>query len=303
MKIGLIGVGAIGAPLAKKFHDFDKNNFYVIAGGKRKQRLKTSGVIINGEKYLFNIMEPEDNTILDLILICTKFTHLDSVILDIKNHVNKKTKIISFLNGVSSEDILIKAFSKENIIYGFTRISSVNDNNNITFSNYGTYYFGDPKNDPVREEVQAISDVFTAAGINHEVPDDMLAHQWFKFMNNVGENQVSAVLDLPFGAWKVSDEANILREKALYEVNAIAKAKGINIKQEWIDNQRELLKNVPYHNVCSMVQDLRHKRTTEVDMFSKVVIEMGKEYHIATPINEMLYYMIKILEAKNAGEI
>lgn len=301
--IGLIGVGAIGAPIAKKFFDYDKDHFYVIAGGKRKKRLQSNGVTINEQKYLFNIIEPEDNTVLDLIIICTKYTQLDNSIKDIKNHVGPSTKIICFQNGISSETILKKTFSSKQILYGFTKISSVNTNNHIKFSDYGTYFFGNKKNDPISPDVQSISNIFNKAKINHEVPVDMEAQQWFKFMNNVAENQVSAILNIPFGAWQASDEANKLREMAAKEVLEIAKAKDINIKQEWIDEQRNKLAAVPYDNICSMVQDLRSCRQTEVDIFSKVVIELGKEYAIPTPVNEVLFNMIKVLEQKNANDI
>ena len=38
-------------------------------------------------------------------------------------------------------------------------------------------------------------------------------------------------------------------------------------------------------------------------MFSKEVMKMGKELNIPTPVNETLYHMIKVLEAKNDGDI
>ena len=60
--------------------------------------------------------------------------------------------------------------------------------------------------------------MFTKAGIRHKILEDMLAEKWFKFMCNVGENQVSAILDIPFGAWNASDHASFLREKAGNEV-------------------------------------------------------------------------------------
>ena len=301
-KIGLIGLGAIGSSLAVSFHTYFKDQFYIIAGGSRKERL-AKGVSINNQVYQFNFIEPQNDEPLDLIMICTKFNHLPSVIEDIKNHVSDHTKIISFLNGVTSEDILIDAFGKDKVIYSFTRISAVNIDHQIVYKNSGTYYFGHPKNTIMQDDIKAIDQLFTDAHIHHEIPEDMLAHQWFKYYCNVSENQVSAVLDIPFGAWKVSDNADHLRMMAGHEVYLIAKAKGIDIKQEWIDQQRALLSRIPYDNVCSMVQDLRQKRHSEVDMFSKEVMKMGKEFNIPTPVNETLYHMIKVLEAKNDGDI
>lgn len=301
-KVGLIGLGAIGAPLAIALNNSIKENFYIIANGKRKERLE-KGVLINNQLYYFNILEPNTPFKLDLIIICTKFNQLDKAIEDIYEFVDKNTKIIPFLNGVSAEEKLAQTFGKDKIIYGFTRIAAMNENNHITYAHNGCYYIGHPKNNPILDDIKEISELFNKAGIRHSIPEDMLADKWFKFMCNVGENQVSAVLDIPFGAWNASDHANTLREAAGNEVLMIAKAKGIDIKQEWINNQRALLNKVPYHNNCSMVQDIHAKRKTEVDMFALEVIRLGKELNIPTPINDILYHMIKVLEEKNDGKI
>ena len=52
----------------------------------------------------------------------------------------------------------------------------------------------------------------------------MLRAQWMKFMYNVSQNQSSAVLGIPFGAWQVSDHANAVREMGMREVIAVAQA-------------------------------------------------------------------------------
>lgn len=51
----------------------------------------------------------------------------------------------------------------------------------------------------------------------------------------------------------------------------------------------------------STLQDLDAKRHTEIDMFSGVLMRMGKELGIPTPYNEYTYHMIKALEEKNDG--
>lgn len=301
-KVGLIGLGAIGAPLAIPLNDFLKDDFYIIANGQRKERLE-KGVLINNKTYHFHILKPHTPIKLDLIIICTKFNQFNNAINDIYDFVDNHTKIIPFLNGISAEETLANIFGQEKILYGFTRVAAMNENNHITYKHSGCYYFGHPQNNPILNDVKEISDLFNNAGIKHLVPEDMLADKWFKFMCNVGENQVSAILDIPFGAWNASDHANILREAAGNEVYMIAKAKGIDIKQAWIDKQRYALNKVPYHNNCSMVQDLHAKRQTEVDMFALEVMRLGKELKIPTPINEMLYHMIKVLEEKNNKKI
>ena len=47
---------------------------------------------------------------------------------------------------------------------------------------------------------------------------DMIRAQWLKFMYNISQNQSSAVLGLPFGAWVKSEHANAIREAGMREV-------------------------------------------------------------------------------------
>jgi 2-dehydropantoate 2-reductase len=46
----------------------------------------------------------------------------------------------------------------------------------------------------------------------------------------------------------------------------------------------------------SMLQDVEAKRKTEVDYFSGTVMEMGKKLNIPTPVNHVLYCIIKSFE-------
>lgn len=46
----------------------------------------------------------------------------------------------------------------------------------------------------------------------------------------------------------------------------------------------------------SMLQDVEAGRKTEVEIFAGTVIDLGCRYGISTPVNEMLFRMIRTLE-------
>jgi 2-dehydropantoate 2-reductase len=62
------------------------------------------------------------------------------------------------------------------------------------------------------------TDLFTRAEIPYQVELDMIRAMWLKFACNISENQSSAILGIPFGAWQVSAHANQVREMAFWEV-------------------------------------------------------------------------------------
>lgn len=59
---------------------------------------------------------------------------------------------------------------------------------------------------------------------------------------------------------------------------------------------------IPDTTHFSTLQDLDAGRHTEIDMFSGVLIKMGKELGIPMPYNEYTYHIIKALEEKNDGK-
>ena len=303
-KVAIIGIGAIGAFMASKLSSVLSNGkLVVIAEGERKARLE-KGLLINSKSYQFQIVTPEEKSEpADLVMIATKYQGLDAATKAIKNQVGKHTVIMSLLNGVNSEEKLQEVYG-DKVIYALMRLSSIRTDEGISFNERNGYIeFGEERNDVLSERILAIKTLFETAGIQYKIPLDMRKALWHKYACNVAENQSSAILGIPFGAWQVSETANHLREAAMREVFAVAAKKGIIFTEEELLAQRELLSHVPYGNKTSMLQDIENKRVTEVEMFAGEMIAMGKEVGVPTSINEVFYDAIKILEEKNKGII
>lgn len=302
-KVTIIGLGAIGAFMASKLSKvLDKNQLQILAEGDRKAKLEKEGIVINDSHYTFSIVTPQEQEPADLILIATKYNGLEQAIEDIRGQVGKDTVIMSLLNGVNSEEKLQEVYGNR-VIYALMRVSSVRTKEGVYFDPKGYIEFGEAINETLSERIIAIQNLFEAAGIRSRVPKDMKKALWNKYACNVAENQSSAILGIPFGAWRVSESANALREAAMKEVFAVAQKKGIEMGEEEILAQRKLLSRVDYSNKTSMLQDIENKRPTEVEMFAGEMIKMGKEVGVETPINEIFYHALRVLEEKNKGLI
>ena len=304
-KISLIGLGAMGVFFAPRLAAAYPEGFRVIADGERKRRLDKRGVTVNGVNYKFPIITPDEKgDPADLILIGVKGYGLDQAIEDIRNQVGEETLIISLLNGVDSEEKLINSFGEKHVLYGYMRMSVVMKDGKADFDPYwGKIHFGEKLNKEYSDRVLTVEEVFDKADIPYEIDEDMLKGIWFKFMCNIGENMTCALLGIPFGGFQVSDHANWVRIEAMKEVAAIAQKKGISIGKEEIEMQNKTILTIPYPNKPSTLQDLEAFKHTEIDMFAGTVIQMGRELGIPTPICEMFYHGIHVLEEKNDGFI
>lgn len=303
--VALIGLGAIGCSMARELcQAVGEEHFRVIAGGARRARLERDGVIINGQPCKFPIIDPEQTVEpADLVVVTVKYGGLEQAIRDIAGQVGPNTTIISFLNGISSEQMLAEAYGWERVLYGMVRRAVVMEGNRCTYDqSRGTYYFGEAKNPTRTPRVQRVCDLFERAGLNYQVPPDMVREQWVKFMGNVSENQSAAILGIPYAAWyEDGNDANWIRETACREVIAVANRLGIDLGEQDLIRQRTLAKCVPSWGKPSTLQDIEAGRPTEVELFSGTLCRLGREVDVPTPVSDLFYHMIRVLEQKNAG--
>jgi 2-dehydropantoate 2-reductase len=303
----LAGAGAVGLTVASAIYNYDPECIEILAGGERLERYRRDGLFINGSRVNFKFAEiptAESRLVfpVDLILIASKYHHLTQVIADIKPFVGDDTVIVSLLNGISSEEIIGKVYGAERLpLAMILGTDAQHSGTHTTFTQTGIIHFGDANGKPTDRDF-VIAEFFTRAGMPHRYhPADMKKTLWYKFMVNVGANQVSALLRLPYGPFKKNSamsvpEAQALSESAMREVIAISKAEGINLNDDDIENWDKTVATLSDTGYTSMCQDVLAGRKTEVELFSLTVMEYGKKHCIATPVNEALYLALRAIE-------
>ncbi len=299
-KVYLSGLGAIGGMFSSRIFDADPGCLTVIADRERIARYSERGILINEKLYPFKYITPESGAdTADLIIIAVKHHQLHQSIEDIKDFVGNDTIILSLLNGIVSEEIIGKVFGMDKLLHSFAvGTDAVREGTKITFGNIGKIVFG-TVDDGGADKVSAVKDFFDHTGIPYNVPSDVMRELWWKFMMNVGINQVSSILRADYGVFQKIGEARELMEMASLEVVAIAEKAGINIGKNDILKYMEIVDTLSPEGKTSMFQDIEAKRKTEVEIFSGTVIELGKKYGVETPVNNILYRMIRTLEQMN----
>ncbi len=304
-KVTLIGLGAMGVFFAPKLDKYlGKENFRVLAEGDRRERLLTKGVTVNGVGHQFTIITPETKgDTADLIIMAVKDTGLTQAIRDIRNQVGEDTQILCVMNGIDSEERLAAVYGWEHILYSYMRVSIVMKDGVADFDPHmGKVYFGEAKNDELSERVKTVKELFDTCDIKYSIEPDMIRGMWFKFMCNIGENMTCALLGIPFGAYHVSEHANVIRRNGMREVIKIANRLGIDLGEKDIEYQEATIKRLPFANKPSTLQDLENGRVTEIEMFAGKVVKLGEELGIKTPLNWMFYHGIKVCEEKAMGK-
>lgn len=299
----IAGAGAIGLMTAETIYRADPQCVSILAKGERLERYKKNGLRVNGEKLDFRLTHGEKA---DLILVACKFHHLDQVIEDISPSVGKDTIILSLLNGISSEEIIGRKLGLERLpLAMYMGTDAQHKDEETKYTRKGTIYYGNAegKNGAMEE---SIAEFFTRTGVSFQLEQNMKRTLWFKYMYNVGANQTTAILRLPYlaiqnnGTSGEIPEARLLVEKGMREVISIAHAEGVDLNEEDMESVFKTINLFSHTSSTSMCQDVLAGRKTELEMFGLTVMELGKKHNIPVPVNEIFYLQLRTIEMQNS---
>ena len=299
-KVAIVGAGAVGCYMLWGLSEKEGIDLCVIASGERKDRIEREGFTINDKVYKPAVKTPAEARGADLVILSVKYNALPSAVADIKEMVDDHTVVMSLMNGVDSESAIAAAIGESHVIPALIKVASERKENRICFDPETTLgvIYGE-EDGRSTERTAAIGRLFEGTGLHYRETDVILPEIWSKFRLNVGNNLPQAMLGVGVGAYSDSEHVAALRAGLVGELEAIAKAKGVDLALADAASTRgsKVFKRARY----STLQDLDAKRHTEVDMFSGALIRMGKELGIPTPYNEFTFHMLKALEEKNDG--
>lgn len=287
-KVLLTGLGGVGTVYANLINKNKNIEFKVLVDKTRLEKYKKEPRLLNGEPCEFEFITPKDEFKPDLVIISTKSTGLCDAIKNLKKFINKKTLIMSFINGISSERILQKYFNPEQILYSYIICHTITRNgNNVLHDGVTTVVWGDKNNDISKTVV--IKKFFEETKIDNKLSNNIINALWEKFCFNCCVNQISAVTGFTFEQIWNSQECLSLIKNISNEINQIALKEGltgIDLVKSSLEN---LYKMIP-EGKTSMLQDIENNRTPETDLFGAEVLRLAEKHKLTIPYNKNLYY-------------
>ena len=80
-----IGLGALGSFTAPYLKGVLQGQFFVVAEGSRKERLNREGIVVNGVRHFFNVIDPDQyGRPVDSVFIVVKYPQLKRALEDIR---------------------------------------------------------------------------------------------------------------------------------------------------------------------------------------------------------------------------
>ena len=298
MKIAVMGSGGVGGyfggMLAKA-----GNEVTFIARGEHLGAIQSKGlrVVHNAGEFVIDAAatdRPEEVGPADLVLFTVKAYDTDSALTLISPLIGPQTTVLTLQNGVNSHEAVGRAFGEGSALPGAAYVESRIDSPGVVVQTGGVarLVFGEASGEHSMR-VRQVRDVMVAAGVNAEVSPDVLATLWTKFLFIAAVAGLTSACRRRIGDLLGEPGYREVLVKAMEEIEAVGRAKGINLDDEVVGQTMEYVEGAVKDITASMHLDLERGRRLELEIFNGAVVRMGREVGVATPVNDLLYLVLK----------
>ncbi|MNW44322.1 2-dehydropantoate 2-reductase [compost metagenome] len=115
-------------------------------------------------------------------------------------------------------------------------------------------------------------------------------------MRNVGVDQTVAVYCSNYDGVQQGGRARDTMIAAMREVIVLSEKEGIHLTEADLNYWLSVLATLSPAGKPSMAQDMEVKRFSEVELFTGMVLALGKKYGVPMPVNQELYDRIRCME-------
>jgi len=301
-KICIVGTGAIGSA----FGGFLSNAGYKVTFIEQNEdiirQVKENGLSISGVKeiHLNNVTIVPPGSITqkqDLILFAVKAYSLEEAVKSTLAMIGKNTYVVCLQNGLGISEVISKYVSKEQIIEGIVWFPAtmVKPGHIELLTFYEKSILGG-KFQRSQEYAKKLALVLTSAGIPTKAVDNISEEIWRKAIPIIAGNSINAITGTKLGVISEIPELKQSLFAIAQESLKIARAEGIELDEENLRNSMHNALEKGNEHKTSMLVDIINKRKTEVDFLNGKILELGKKHNIQTPLNLLIYGLIKALE-------
>jgi 2-dehydropantoate 2-reductase len=302
MRVCIVGCGAAGSLFAANLATlddvevwaFDLYREHVDAINANGLRLSGAGEVVGRLRATADAAQLPP---CDLGIVATKAMHTDAAVAATA-HAFADGAVASVQNGVGNEESIAPHVPR--VIRGTTfPAGKLLEPGHVQWDVKGDTTIGPFEPQPAGEdEIRALADACTRAGMPTAAVADARPAQWRKVIFNASTNPIGALTGLTHGRVCEDEALRRLVSGLVDEGKAVAAVQGIELDADpeaLIDHAAR--KDVAYDHKASMLQDVEARRLTEVDFLNGGIARFGREHGVPTPLNDAVVALIKGVEA------
>jgi 2-dehydropantoate 2-reductase len=303
-KIYVLGEGAVGCYFGGMLARANQDVTF-IARLERAKALNEYGLEMDCKAFheTVKVKASSDLALLrdaDLVLLCVKSLDTEQTLSEIKSILPNTAVLLSLQNGVANIEIASKTIS--NRIYAAVVYVAAGMIGQRTMKHHGRgeLLIGGLGNNTAddQENLEGIRHLFEAANVPCLITSQIKRDMWLKFLVNCSFNAISGIGQIPYGEMVKSPEIVQLIEEITKEFLAVAALEDVKISMSEALTANDSIATTMVTQVSSTAQDLSRGKKTEIDFLNGYIVELGRRHGIATPYNESVHALVKMLESR-----
>ncbi len=307
MRIAVFGAGGAGGYFGGRLAQAGEDVVF-IARGEHLRAMRDHGLRVDSIKGDFVIRpvqatdDPSQVGPVDAVLVCVKAWDVPAAAQAMRPLVGPETFVVPLENGVEAPDQLAAVLGAEHVLGGLARIISfIVEPGHIRHTGAEPYVaFGELDRQP-SQRAERLRQAFARAGVAAEIPPDIQAAMWEKFLFIAAISGVGAVTRAPAGIMRSLPETRQMLEQAMREVFAVAQARSIALPDEIVAKTMAYMDSLPPDGTASMQRDIIAGRPSELEYQNGTIVRLGRESGVPTPTHAFIYASLLPQELRARG--
>lgn len=309
MRFVIYGAGGVGGYFGGRLAQAGEDVAF-IARGDHLRAMRENGLrvaSINGDFVLPSPQVSDDPAALeraDCIILAVKTWQIDDALAAMRPLVGTDTVILPLENGVEALDQITAAYGTEHALGGLCQILAWREApGEIRHAGIDPLIRIGEIDNTRSERLQAVVAALERAdGITVEVPTDIQAAIWNKFLFICAMSGIGSITRMPIGATRSDPACRQMIVEILEEIEQVAAAKGVALGAQAVDDAMRFIDALPASGTASMQRDIQAGRPSELESQTGAVVRLGREYGVETPTNTFIHTALAVQEAHARAE-
>ena len=236
-----------------------------------------------------------------LVLICVKTPDSEEAARSLQPHLLPNAAVLSLQNGVDNVE-RIRAVSGIDAFAAVVYVAAAMIGpGHVRHSGRGDLILGDlpGRGAPAARrdrQIEHLASLFARAGVPCLISENVEGELWVKMIINCAYNAISALGRARYHRLEGNPWTRAVMIETVEEGLAVARAAGVRLPEADLVEATLDISRTMANATSSTAQDLARGKRTEIDALNGYVARRGAELGVATPVNQTLHALVKLLE-------
>jgi 2-dehydropantoate 2-reductase len=310
MRIAVFGTGGAGGYFGAHLAHAEEEVIF-IARGEHLKAIRERGLRV--ETTVGEIIarseatdDPAQVGTVDVVLVGVKTWQVTDAAHAMRTMIGPHTFVVPLQNGVEAAAQLASVLGAKHVLGGLCGTVSRVVSPGYILSIGGTNFikFGELDDRP-SERARRLQQAFERAGVKAEVPSDIRAAVWEKFIFVAPYGGVGAVTRAPAGVIRSIPETRQMLEIGMREILGVSRAHHVSLRDGIIEKSMGLIDSLAPNSTTSLQRDISAGKPSELEAWNGAVVRLGRETGVPTPLHEFIYHSLlpSELRARAEGQV